>query len=68
MSEAINKVSIREKELWEINDLRAVGFSRQMAYQLLNREDVPTIQIGKRKFVHRELFQEWLRSQAMTQA
>lgn len=68
MLEKAKKMNINDMPLWGANELQAVGFSRQMAYQLLNRADVPTIQIGNRKFVHRELFQEWLRNQAMTQA
>lgn len=41
-----------------------LGFSRAIAYQLLNRNDLPVIRIGSRKFLHRDLFFEWLNTQA----
>lgn len=59
------KPSIYEMNLWGVHELQQDGFSRSMAYQLLNRKDLPTVQIGSRRFIHRELFQEWLRNQAV---
>ena len=41
-------------------DLQNFGFTRSMAYAFLTREDVPVIRIGKRKFIRREKFYEWL--------
>ena len=42
-------------------DIQAVmNFSRAMAYQLMHREDFPTIVIGKRMVVPRDKFLEWL--------
>lgn len=37
------------------NDLQAIGFHRNMVYQIMNRSDVPIpiVKIGKRKFVRR---------------
>ena len=40
-----------------------MGFSRSMSYALFNRADVPVIRIGKRKFIRREKFLEWLAEQ-----
>lgn len=60
--------NIYQMNLWGIHELQQDGFSRSMAYQLLNREDLPTVQIGNRRFIHRELFQEWLRDQAIKKA
>lgn len=40
-------------------DLQAMGFSRQITYQLLNREDAPTVRIGKRIFVPKYKFLDW---------
>ncbi len=54
----------QQKQVWGVRELEKAGFSRTMAYRLLSRSDVPTITIGGRKFVHRELFQEWLKGQA----
>ena len=55
---------LNQMQIWGAKELVKAGFSRSMAYQLLNRADVPTVTIGGRKFVHRELFQEWLKRQA----
>lgn len=41
-------------------DIQALGFSRQLAYQMLNRADMPTTRIGKRVFVQKNRFLEWL--------
>lgn len=46
------------------HDLVHMGFTRSMAYQLLNRADMPVVQIGARKFMHQELFLDWLVKQA----
>lgn len=41
-------------EMMTAEDLQNFGFTRSMAYAFLNREDVPVIRIGKRKFIRRE--------------
>ena len=33
-----------------------------MAYSILNREDVPVVKIGSRKFIQRDKFFDWLDS------
>jgi hypothetical protein len=48
--------------------LQACGLTRAMAYQLLNREDMPVVQIGTRKFMNRDRFFEWMDSQSACQA
>lgn len=50
-------------EILSAKDLQDMGFSRSMAYALFNRDDVPIIHIGKRKFIRREKFLEWLAEQ-----
>lgn len=45
------------------NEIQTMGFTRTMAYAILNREDVPVVQIGNRKFVQRDSFLEWLNAQ-----
>jgi len=47
--------------------LQDMGFSRSMSYALFNREDIPVIHIGKRKFIRREKFMEWLAEQERTE-
>ena len=43
-------------EILSAKDLQEMGFSRSMSYTLFNREDIPVIHIGKRKFIRREKF------------
>ena len=50
-------------EILFAKDLQDMGFSRSMSYALFNRTDVPVIHIGKRKFIRREKFLEWLAEQ-----
>ena len=38
------------------NDIQTMGFTRTMAYNILNREDVPVVKIGRRKFIQRDKF------------
>ena len=57
------EIDWRQKQVWSAKELVQAGFSRSMAYSLLNRSYVPTITIGGRKFVHRQLFEEWLMAQ-----
>ena len=44
------------------NDIQTMGFTRTMAYNILNREDVPAVKIGSRKFIQRDKFFDWLDS------
>lgn len=59
MSEDLKTTS----EILSAKDLQDMGFSRSMAYALFNRADVPVIHIGKRKFIRRENFLEWIAEQ-----
>lgn len=54
-------------EILSAKDLQEMGFSRSMSYALFNREDIPVIHIGKRKFIRREKFMEWLAEQERTE-
>lgn len=44
------------------NDIQAIGFTRTMAYNILDRDDVPVVKIGSRKFIQRDKFFDWLDS------
>ena len=50
-------------EMLTAEDLQNFGFTRSMAYAFLNREDIPVIKIGKRKFIRKEKFYEWIETQ-----
>ena len=53
------------KVLLSAADIQKMGVSRSTAYALLNRPDLPVVRIGQRKFMHAELFEEWIRKQAV---
>lgn len=40
-----------------------IGLSRAMAYQLMHREDMAVVVIGKRRFIKRDDFLNWLDDQ-----
>ncbi len=42
----------------------ALGISRRTMYDLLHREDFPTLKVGGRRLISRELLAEWVRAQA----
>lgn len=42
----------------------ALGISRRSMYDLMHREDFPTLKIGGRRLISRELLAEWVRTQA----
>lgn len=42
------------------NEIQTMGFTRNMAYNILDREDVPVVKIGNRKFIQRDKFFKWL--------
>lgn len=42
----------------------ALGISRRSMYDLLHREGFPTLKIGGRRLISRELLAEWVRQQA----
>ena len=51
-------------KLLNAKHMQEMGLSRSMSYQLLNREDLPVVHIGERKFMNRDLFYTWLDLQA----
>lgn len=44
------------------NDIQTMGFTRTMTYNILDRDDVPVVKIGSRKFIQRDKFFDWLES------
>lgn len=43
---------------------QALGVSRRTMYDLIHREDFPTLKVGGRRLISRELLAEWVREQA----
>lgn len=42
----------------------ALGISRRTMYDLMNREGFPTLKVGGRRLISKELLAEWVREQA----
>lgn len=42
----------------------ALGISRRSMYDLMHREDFPTLKVGGRRLISKELLAEWVRIQA----
>lgn len=45
----------------------ALGISRRSMYNLLHQEGFPTLMVGGRRLISRELLAEWVRTQAESQ-
>lgn len=43
---------------------QALGISRRSMYNLLHQEGFPTLMVGGRRLISRELLVEWVREQA----
>ena len=43
---------------------RALGISRHTMYNLIHQEGFPTLKVGGRRLISRELLAEWVRAQA----
>lgn len=42
----------------------ALGISRRSMYNLIHKEGFPTLMVGGRRLISRELLAEWIKSQA----
>ena len=42
----------------------ALGISQRSMYELIRREGFPTLKVGKRRLISRELLADWVRAQA----
>lgn len=42
----------------------ALGISRRSMYDVLHREGFPTLKVGGRRLISKELLAEWVRKQA----
>lgn len=42
----------------------ALGVSRNTMYELIHREGFPTVKVGGRRLISRELLSEWVKDQA----
>lgn len=56
----ITEVNEKNTKMLSAVDLVEMGFSRAVAYQLLNRADFPAVRIGRRLFVRYDRLMAWL--------
>ncbi len=42
---------------------QALGISRRSMYDLMHREDFPTLKVGGRRLISRELLAQWVKDQ-----
>ncbi len=49
--------------LLSAKDAQKIGISRAAYYRLTHRADVPVVVIGERRYIHRDLFFEWLKEE-----
>ena len=49
--------------LLSAKDAQKIGVSRATYYRLTHRSDVPIVVIGERRYIHRDLFFEWLKAE-----
>ena len=42
----------------------ALGISRRAMYDLIHREDFPTLKVGGRRLISKDLLREWVKAQA----
>ena len=61
-AQEVNKMNSKDTlpMMLSANEIQTMGFTRTMAYSILNRKDVPVVKIGNRKFIQRDKFFEWL--------
>ena len=52
--------------MMSVKDLQSMGFSRSMAYRLLQGDLIPVVCIGKRRFIRHEALLKWLEAQEQT--
>lgn len=54
-----------EKMLMTVDEMRKVtGFSRPMAYKMVNREDFPKVRVGRRIMIPVKQLEAWIERQA----
>ena len=54
-----------EKLVYNVTEAaEALGISRRSMYNLLHQEGFPTLMVGGRRLISRELLAEWVREQA----
>lgn len=68
MSAVNSNNNLGDRLLLDAHDLQAAGIPRTIAYQLLNRADLPVITLGRRKFMVKAKFEKWLDENSNTQA
>ena len=59
----VDKITFNASDIAQL-----LGISRSAAYELMHREDFPTITIGKRMVVLQKQFYDWVNQQSQNSA
>ncbi len=46
--------------------MQMMGVGRDRAYEIIKRKEFPSIQVGRRYLVHKEVFEKWLKGELVT--
>lgn len=58
------EISVAELTYNVTEAAEALGISRHSMYELLHREDFPTLKVGGRRLISKKLLAEWVDAQA----
>lgn len=58
MSEKHERVMIGVNEIMQM-----MGIGRNRAYEIIKQKEFPSIKVGRRYLVHKEVFEKWLKGE-----
>ncbi len=58
---------MEERVMIGVKDImQRMGIGRDRAYEIIKRNEFPTIKVGRRYLVHSDVFDKWLRGEMKT--
>ena len=56
-----------EKVMLCVKDVREImGIGRDRSYELMQSKQFPTVKVGKKVLVHKDVFDKWLKGEKLT--
>ncbi len=46
--------------------MQMMGIGRNRAYEIIKQKEFPSIKVGRRYLVHKEVFEKWLKGELVT--
>lgn len=57
----------QEKVMLAVKDVqRIMGIGRDASYVVMNSNSFPTVKVGKKLYVHKEVLDKWLKGEKLT--